>query len=49
VIEPLNAGNTAFGRIEDPFGIADLGGWERARREIVDAVWKERVLVELKK
>ncbi len=40
----LNADNTSFGRIEDPFLISDFGGWSRARREIVDGVWKERVL-----
>ena len=36
--------NPSFGRIEDPFLVADFGGWKRARREIVDGVWKDRVL-----
>jgi sulfate transport system substrate-binding protein len=36
--------NPSFGRIEDPFLAADFGGWARARREIVDGVWKNRVL-----
>ena len=49
VTEPLNESNPAFGRIEDPFRIADLGGWKRAKKEIVDAVWKRQVLAELKK
>jgi sulfate/thiosulfate-binding protein len=49
VTEPLNEGNAAFGRIEDPFRIADLGGWKRAKKEIVESVWKDRVLAELKK
>ena len=49
VIDRLNEGSTAFGRIEDPFRIADMGGWKRAKKEIVDAVWKERVLKELGK
>src|SRR6266498_1796917 len=49
VNEPLNEGNPAFGTIADPFRIADLGGWKRAKKEIVEAVWKERVLAELKK
>jgi sulfate/thiosulfate transport system substrate-binding protein len=49
VTDSLNEGNTAFGRIEDPFRIADMGGWKRAKKEIVDAVWKERVLKELGK
>jgi sulfate transport system substrate-binding protein len=49
VIDPLNEASTAFGRIEDPFRIADFGGWKRARKEIVDAVWKDRVLAEIRK
>jgi sulfate/thiosulfate-binding protein len=49
VMESLNDANPAFGRIQDPFRIADLGGWKRARREIVDSVWKGRVLAELKR
>lgn len=39
-----NADNPAFGAIPDLFTISDLGGWERARREIVEGVWMERVL-----
>ena len=38
----------AFGRIEQPFFVADFGGWERARREIVDGIWKNRVLKALR-
>jgi ABC-type sulfate transport system substrate-binding protein len=49
VNEPLNQENPAFGAITDPFRIADLGGWGRAKKEIVDSVWKDRVLAELKK
>ena len=49
VDEPLNAGNPAFVAIADPFRIADLGGWRRAKKEIVDSVWKDRVLEEMKK
>jgi hypothetical protein len=45
----LNEGNPAFGSIADPFRIADLGGWKRASKEIVDAVWKDQVLSEMKK
>jgi sulfate/thiosulfate-binding protein len=44
VDERWNANNPSFGRIEEPFFISDFGGWERARREIVDGVWKGRVL-----
>ena len=47
VDDKLNAGNPAFGVIADPFRIDDLGGWARAKREIVDAVWKNKVLKEL--
>jgi sulfate/thiosulfate-binding protein len=44
VDEQWNAGNSAFGRIEEPFLISDYGGWGRARREIVDGIWKNRVM-----
>ena len=49
VIDSFNDAHPDFGRIEDPFRIADMGGWKRAKEEIVDAVWKARVLEELKK
>ena len=49
VTESLNDGNAAFGRIEDPFRIEDLGGWKRAKKEIVESIWKDRVLAEMKK
>jgi len=42
--EALNAANPGFGQIADPFRIADFGGWRTARREIVDRIWKERVM-----
>ncbi len=38
-----------FDKGTEMFRIADLGGWKRAKKEIVDAVWKDRVLAELKK
>lgn len=44
VDENLNAGHAEFGVIEDPFRIADFGGWRAARRDIVEAVWKNRVM-----
>jgi sulfate transport system substrate-binding protein len=44
VRDDLNAGHTEFGNIEDPFRIADFGGWRRAKKEIVDNVWKRRVM-----
>jgi sulfate/thiosulfate-binding protein len=46
VDERLNAGNPAFGRIEDPFRVGDFGGWDRVKKEIVDGIWKDRVLKE---
>ncbi|HEY7111848.1 MAG TPA: substrate-binding domain-containing protein [Thermoanaerobaculia bacterium] len=44
VRDGLNAGHPEFGRIEDPFRIADFGGWRKAKKEIVDEVWKRRVM-----
>lgn len=35
--------------IAEPFSVADLGGWKKARQEIVDGLWKARVLPELGK
>jgi sulfate/thiosulfate-binding protein len=49
VNETLNEANTVFGAIADPFRIEDLGGWKRAKKEIVDSVWKDRVVAEMKK
>jgi sulfate transport system substrate-binding protein len=46
----LNAAATiGFGRIAQPLSIDDFGGWQRAKREIVDGVWKAQVLKELGK
>jgi sulfate transport system substrate-binding protein len=36
-------------RIEDPFLIGDLGGWKSARREIVEGIWRNRVLKEIRR
>lgn len=38
--------NAGFVRIVDPFLISDFGGWKRAKKEIVDAVWKTQVMKE---
>lgn len=46
VREELNAG-AGLPEITDAFRVADLGGWERAKPEIVDAIWKDRILPEL--
>jgi len=47
VDESINATQTDFGRIEIPFTVGRLGGWPRAKKEIVDTIWKKQVLKEL--
>jgi sulfate transport system substrate-binding protein len=49
VDEGLNAANPAFGRIQDPFRVADFGGWDRVKKEIVDGIWRDRVMKEIGK
>ena len=44
VDERWNAGTSAFGAIAEPFGVDAFGGWPRAKREIVDRVWRDDVL-----
>jgi sulfate transport system substrate-binding protein len=44
VDERLNAANPHFGAIRDPFLVGDFGGWDRVKKEIVDGIWKDRVL-----
>ena len=39
--------NGGFHKIEKPFTVADLGGWPKAKQEIVDNIWKNRVLPEV--
>lgn len=41
--------NLGFRAIERPFTIADLGGWPRARAEIIEQIWRNQVLVVLGK
>jgi sulfate/thiosulfate-binding protein len=48
VREELNAANPAFGRIEDPFLVDAFGGWTQARRDVVDGVWKRRVMARVR-
>lgn len=43
----LNRDGEGFGRIDDPFLVSDLGGWKRAKADIVEAVWKRKVLPEV--
>ena len=39
-----NAKNAAFGEMADLFTIADLGGADAAREEIIDGLWRKRIL-----
>ena len=39
--------NRGFQAIENPFTIKDLGGWPRARAEIIEGIWQNQVLVVL--
>ena len=47
VVEELNNANPDFGSIARPFGVDDLGGWKKAKQEIIDSQWKEQVLKEI--
>lgn len=49
VEERLNVHNRGFGVIADPFTVGDLGGWAQAKSEIIEAIWKRRVLQEVGK
>lgn len=49
VDERLNGANPAFGTIQDPFRVADFGGWNRVKKEIVDGIWRDRVMKEVGK
>ena len=44
VDDRLNAENPAFGRIAEPFFVRDFGGWKKAKAEIIDGVWRDRVM-----
>lgn len=44
VDEALNAANADFGVIPYPFTVGDLGGWEQAKPQIVDGIWRDQVL-----
>jgi sulfate transport system substrate-binding protein len=49
VDERMNAANPNFGAIHDPFLVRDFGGWDKVKKDIVDGVWKDRVLKEIGK
>lgn len=48
VDEKITAAGKQFGHIEDPFYISDFGGWRLAKRNIIDELWKNEVLKEIK-
>lgn len=47
VDQSLNSLNPEFGTIEEPFTVADLGGWLQVKQDIIDAIWKDRILPEI--
>ena len=49
VNEALVLADSAFTKIKDPFLISDYGGWSRAKKDIVNGVWRDRVLSELRR
>lgn len=47
VNDELVGEDSGFGKITDPFFIADLGGWKQVKKQIVEGVWRDRVLEEI--
>ena len=43
----LNAENPYFSKVPHPFTVDDLGGWKRAQSQIVEDLWRKRVLEEV--
>jgi len=44
VHDELNGANPAFGKIADPFLVADFGGWKKVKKDVVDGIWKGEIL-----
>jgi len=44
VDDRLNAENRDFGKVAEPFLVQDYGGWKKVKADIVDGVWKNRVM-----
>lgn len=44
----LDAENRYFSKVSHPFTVDDLGGWPRAYSEIVEGLWRERILEEVR-
>ena len=49
VLDGVTDDAIGFGTIEDPFTVADFGGWTRAKADIVDAVWRDDVMARRRK
>jgi sulfate transport system substrate-binding protein len=47
VLPQLDEANPSLASIDDPFTVADLGGWQVAKQQIIDDVWRARVLPEV--
>lgn len=47
VDEAKNEAVPYFGHIETPFTVGDLGGWQAAKENIVDGIWRNQVLPRL--
>lgn len=43
----LDRENRFFGTVSSPFTVGDLGGWKKANADVVEALWKKRVLEEI--
>ena len=41
--EAFNQANTAFGRVEMPFGVDYFGGWDKAYPEVIEGVFRDQV------
>lgn len=42
VDDALNS--NAFTPIEKPFRVADMGGWQNAKQNIIDAIWQDKII-----
>jgi sulfate/thiosulfate-binding protein len=47
VDESLNGANSNLPVLSNTFTINDLGGWAKAKNDIIEGIWKKRVLTEL--
>lgn len=47
VDDGLNVLNPAFGHIEKPFTVEDLGGWQQANQAIIQDVWRDKIFSQM--